>query len=346
MVEMRFITGEKWPRSAAVALLTVGVLASAAPLLAGDPPAPGSSAVEQAAISADPPVRPQQLKLEDLPRPLGPTKALFNGRDLRGWDVWLGLPDPAKTFSATRGTPIGLNKDGSHVFSVVIEDGAPAILADGKPYGNLTSKAAFGNYHLRLEYKWGENTTASAPRNSGLLYHSRGPYGAFFSTWMSAVEFQMIPHSIGLVLAVGENAKGPSNFDINWTTRVQAPVGHDPVLPYPSRRYMPGGRLITLMPPAYVVEPASDAERPIGQWNRIDLYAVGNRSIHVVNGLPVMATESLTAIDAKDGKPRPLTRGRFQLEAEGAQIYFRDIMIEPISRLPRITVVEETGKAH
>ena len=54
---------------------------------------------QQAAIVAgDPPAGPQHLRLTQLPRPAGPARSLFNGRDLAGWEPWLGYADTSLTF--------------------------------------------------------------------------------------------------------------------------------------------------------------------------------------------------------------------------------------------------------
>jgi hypothetical protein len=101
---------------------------------------------------------------------------------------------------------------------------------------------------------------------------------------------------------------------------------------------MPGGRLTPVQVPAFNVEAASDAEKPLGEWNTLDLYAVGDESIHVVNGVPVMAAHHLRTTEGP-GKPvKPLTEGRIQLQSEGAETYFRNISIEPIDHLPKIRV--------
>jgi hypothetical protein len=68
---------------------------------------------------------------------------LFNGRDIVGWDTWLGKP-------------YGLNSDPKGVFSVVQVDGSSAIRISGEVYGALTTRAEYENYHLRFEFKWGE----------------------------------------------------------------------------------------------------------------------------------------------------------------------------------------------
>jgi len=51
---------------------------------------------------------------------------LFNGKDLSGWDTYIGPPldDAGKTLSDT---PVGLNKDPKHVFTVVDDSGEKVI---------------------------------------------------------------------------------------------------------------------------------------------------------------------------------------------------------------------------
>src|SRR5262249_12828717 len=76
-------------------------------------------------------------------------QALFNGKDLDGWETWLGRPH-------TGGEIVGLNKDPKNVYSVVMVDGKSAIRISGEIWGALTSKAEYENYHLKLQFKWGE----------------------------------------------------------------------------------------------------------------------------------------------------------------------------------------------
>src|SRR4051812_47234252 len=73
---------------------------------------------------------------------------LFNGKNLDGWDSDLS--------SAERGQPaLGHNNDPLKVFSVVTEDGEPAIRVSGQVMGGLSTRREFGDYVLRLEFKWG-----------------------------------------------------------------------------------------------------------------------------------------------------------------------------------------------
>ena len=124
---------------------------------------------------------------------LGPVHAgdewtsLFNGKDLAGWDTWLGRPQGEKE-------PVGLNKDPKHVYTVVEANGKPAIRISGEIFGAITSQKEFENYHLKLDFKWGEKRwppREKAVRDSGLLYHCVGPHGAAGTFWMRSQELQI-----------------------------------------------------------------------------------------------------------------------------------------------------------
>src|SRR6266542_5504594 len=65
---------------------------------------------------------------------------LFNGRDLTNFYTYL--------------QGIGKNKDEKGVFTV--KDGA--IRVSGEVYGCFTTEREFENYHLVVEFKWGEKT--------------------------------------------------------------------------------------------------------------------------------------------------------------------------------------------
>jgi hypothetical protein len=87
----------------------------------------GPTPVQLAAIAADPPFKGATLALHALPEAERDSRQLFNGRDLEGWDSWLGYKDPRQTYTGAAEPPIGLNHDTAGVFTVVSEDGRPAI---------------------------------------------------------------------------------------------------------------------------------------------------------------------------------------------------------------------------
>jgi hypothetical protein len=263
------------------------------------------------------------LVLTQIPQATGPATTLFNGQDLKDWDAWLGYADPALTYKRPALAPLGADAQTAQIFKVVVEDGRPALYVNGKIWGSLVHKGDFQNYHLRLQYKWGKGRWApretQAP-NNGLLYHSHGAPGVVWGTWSQAVEFEIMTGSIGMVVPVGE------------AISATATVVDDPALIPPKLRFAPDGRDKSVKGGAadWNVEAYSDAEKPAGEWNTLDLYVLGDRAVHVVNGVPVMEVRDLKA----DGQP--LTHGAIQLQSEGAETFFRDIVLEPITALPKV----------
>jgi hypothetical protein len=241
--------------------------------------------------------------------------SLFNGKDLAGWDTWLGRPLGEKE-------AVGLNKDPKMVYTVVEADGKPAVRISGEIFGALTSKEEFGNYHFKLEFKWGEKKwppREKAVRDSGLLYHCVGEQGAQGSFWMRSQECQIQEKDCGDYWSVAgaivdvegtrKDGKGPITYK-KGGDKFAVP-GKDT-----------GSRIIK----------SPDNENPTGEWNTIEVLTVGGTSVHVVNGKTVMIlTNSRHKLD---GKEVPLTRGKLQIQSEGAEVLYRGMAIRPIDAIP------------
>jgi len=149
----------------------------------------------------------------------------------------------------------------------------------------------------------------NGPQDSGVLYHAHGPAGG-----------------VGRLATVGRGLSSRTT------------VGRDPDLFSPLRRYMVGGREVDVVGNAvlWFAENATDQEKPLGDWNTLDLYVLGDRAIHVVNGVPVIEAWSICDVEHVGGGCEPLTHGRIQLQAEGSDVLFRHITLEPIKSLPRV----------
>lgn len=280
-------------------------------------------------IAGDPAGPAPRLQLADIPRATGPGRDLFDGRSLSGWQPWLGYADPAVTYKGDpANVPIGTGRDMADDFAVRQVDGAPAIWIRGQTWGSLVHQADLRDYHLRLEYKWGDGRWApreGQPPNNGLLYHTHGVSGDVFGTWRPSVEFEIMKGSTGMVVTVGGKV------------RAQTSAVADPSIIAPHLRFRLDGRPVEMIngTGTWSVEAATDAERPIGEWNRLDLYVLGDRAVHVVNGVPVAQVSGLATI-AADGSRQPLNHGQIQLQSEGAETYVRAVHVEPIASLPRI----------
>jgi hypothetical protein len=241
----------------------------------------------------------------------GDWRPLFNGKDLTGWDTWLGKPHGSREV-------LGLNKDPKQVYTVVMEDGEPALRISGEIYGALTSKDEFENYRLRLEFKWGRKKwppRENAARDSGLLYRSVGRYGAAWSFWMESLEFQIQEKDCGDFYSVA----GPI-VDVEGE---RAGIGK-PIT------FKKGGEKFRAVRSR--IKRDIDHEKPLGEWNTIELLTVGGTSVHVVNGKANMV---LTNARHRVGdKIEPLTKGKIQLQSEGAEVFYRKITIRPLQKIP------------
>jgi hypothetical protein len=247
--------------------------------------------------------------------------SLFNGKDLTGWDTYLAPPADS-TGKRVSDEPIGLNKDPHHVFSVVHDGDLNMIRISGEDVGGLISKKAYADYHLRVLFKWGTLTWGQKKgkkKDSGLLYHSVGPYGADWGAWMRSHEFQVQQGDCGDYWGcAGGTAEIPAvkRADSEYVYKLSGQL-------FSFRADNAIGR--------HCIK-SSDAEKPVGEWNTLDLYCHGDTSVQVVNGVMVMMLYHLGQVD--NGKVKPLTRGRIQLQSEGAEVFYRGIHISSIDQIP------------
>jgi len=256
---------------------------------------------------------------------------------LKRWDKFMGVPHTTvdgideyeKSEDVHVGIPMRLN-DPKNVFKMIKLDGEDVVHVSGEIYGGLTSKEEYGNYHLKLKFKWGEKKwepRLNALRDAGLLYHCVGKHGAFWNVWMQCLELQIQEGDCGDLFALaGNNAVVPS-----FTT--------DDKLKY---KFVKGGQLYPVGSEYgnYRCVRSEDHEYPNGEWNTIELYTVGSTAIHVVNGHVVNVV--VDAHQMKDGVKSPLLRGKIQLQSEAAEIFYKDVQIKEILEIP-VGIKEQAG---
>ncbi|MFY7837363.1 MAG: 3-keto-disaccharide hydrolase [Novosphingobium sp.] len=246
----------------------------------------------------------------NLPRPArasapsSPWRALFNGRNLDGWTIYQDGEGNIDRHGAIR-----IEKGVLHML------GSSFTGPDKASFGHLATKTLHGNYHLRMDFRFGERRFAPRVwqrRNSGLLYHMGPELDRLFP---DCVEFQFEEGDIGDAIMVNTKA-------------LQGPLlGGTPLWP----TYFPG------LPRTYA-DPvnaggiarqwhrhASDYER-IDGWNTIDLIAFEDQAAHLVNGRIVN-----TLFNMIDRNQQPLKTGRIALEFEAAEVFLRNVMIRDLS---------------
>ncbi|UOY05839.1 DUF1080 domain-containing protein [Muricauda sp. SCSIO 64092] len=257
--------------------------------------------------------------------------SLFNGKNLDGWYTYLRAPEPTSEVKGLKKEgnkyvePLGLNKDPLNVFSVVQEEGEPAIRISGEVLGVLITEKEFENFHLSLEFKWGEEKyppRKDKKRDSGVMYYSIGKEGAKAGAWMRSMEMQVQEGDTGDMWCIDSTS-----------TRVRTvKVAIDSAQHF---RYDPKATFnIVNMRGERYCQKSGDFEKEYGEWNRLDIYAYERESIHVVNGQKNMHLTDIGQII--NGEIEPLTKGKIQLQSEGAEIFYRDITIQPIQSLPHI----------
>src|SRR5919204_3487130 len=106
---------------------------------------------------------------------------LFNGKDFTGWRKFV---DPKS------------NADPDQVWTV--QDGI--IVCAGRPNGYLITEKEYGDFVLRVQWRWGKTAPARGGRNSGVFVWVTGQD----KIWPKGVEAQLFSGSAGDIWLVGD----------------------------------------------------------------------------------------------------------------------------------------------
>ncbi len=254
------------------------------------------------------------------PPPIVPREkiVLFDGASLTGFYTWL--------------TKFG-HEDPDRVFTVVDAiDGAPALRISGQHFGGLVTRQRYANYVLIAEYRWGPLTWAprkDRARDSGILLHGQGEDGNyaknFQGPWFRSVEYQIIEGGTGDIILVSGYERATGEL---ITPRLTAKVAPG------TQNWTPDGTLTEITKgrinwqhrdPAWKdtlgYRGPRDAEKPVGEWNRIEAICRGGDVTYFLNGVKVM-----------EGINGSLTEGKLLFQSEGAEIFFRKIELLPLGK--------------
>jgi len=243
----------------------------------------------------------------------GPIK-LFNGKNLEGFYTWIKgsqYSDPKKIFT--------------------VHDGMIHISGDG--LGGLITNDEYRDYHLILEFKWGEKTWESrveATRDSGLLLHCWGPDGGYANTWMASIEAQIIEGGVGDILVL--QGSDPVTGQV-YPTTVSAEVTKDRD---GEMVWKKGGEKSTVTAGRvnwFGRDPdwedkinfrgKDDVESKFGEWTKLEVIAQGDRILYKVNGVVVNE-----GFDCQPGS------GKLLLQTELAEMFVRRFELWPIGKAP------------
>ncbi|MCB1121969.1 MAG: DUF1080 domain-containing protein, partial [Verrucomicrobiae bacterium] len=215
-----------------------------------------------------------------------------------------------------------------------IEEGK-ALHVSGKGWGYLRTNETYGDYHLVMEYKWGEHTVGyreNRARDNGLLVHAYGKDGAIVDSWMNSIEAQLIEGGSGDILVLA----GWDDAGNKQPTRIRAHVQLDrdgePV-------WTPHGGVQTFPPaekrssrvnwrdrdPDWAdvkgFRGANDIENPVGEWNRMEVVCRDDTIRIFINGELVN--------EAFDVFP---TEGYICIQSEGAELWVRRLELWPLDQ--------------
>jgi len=252
-------------------------------------------------------------------------RSLFNGRDFEGWDKYLAYEIGGEK-------PYGWNRDPKNVFTVTEVDGKPAIHVSGEIFGSLTTKEEFENFHLRLQFKWGERRwvpRARVARDTGILYCGVGK--VHHSTgWLTAVENNIMEKGTGQWWGVNGSI---IDTEGEWITKK-----NELFVPYKRESeaernivYRPGGPRITAKA-GNGITPEIDVEEVFGNWNTVEVIFWAGNCIHILNEHVNLIATSPRYIESD--KVIPMRRGKIQLQSEAAEAFFRNIEIREIDEVP------------
>ena len=223
-------------------------------------------------------------------------------------------------------------EDPRKVFSVV--DGMIRVSGDG--LGGLVTNKRYRDYHLVLEFKFGDRTwhnRENAARDSGLLIHSNGADGGYSGTWMPSIEVQIIEGGVGDIVPVPGNDASGKPVPISYTcTTGRDRDGEVVWKPDGPLEVFKAGNLKRVnwfgRDPDWTdvkdFRGLQDVDSPHGQWTRLDVICDGGHLKTFVNGTKVNEAVNVSP-----------NAGRLQLQSELAEIDFRRWELWPLDKGPK-----------
>ncbi|MFW5762034.1 MAG: 3-keto-disaccharide hydrolase [Cyclobacteriaceae bacterium] len=172
----------------------------------------------------------------------------------------------------------------------IVRDGK--LVSMGEPRGHLITEDTFQNYRLELEYRF-----AGEPGNCGVLVHASIPR-ALYNMFPQSIEVQMMHENAGDFWCIVEDIKVPD---------MEARRG-------PKEEWG-----ITEGKKRRIINLTDGSEKPLGEWNNMIIEAQGDE-------IKVWVNDELV----NHGYESTVTRGQIALQAEGAEVEFRNLMLYPL----------------
>jgi hypothetical protein len=171
------------------------------------------------------------------------------------------------------------------------------LVSMGEPNGHIITDATYSNYRLEVEYRF-----AGKPGNCGVLVHASTPR-ALYKMFPKSIEVQMMHENAGDFWCIVEDITVPE------MEKRRGPKEDWGITEEKERR---------------IINLTDGSEKPLGQWNRMVVECLGNAIKVWVNGDMVNYGTNCTA-----------KKGQIALQAEGAEVEFRKVMLTPITSLTK-----------
>ena len=209
-------------------------------------------------------VNAQQTKMEPL----------FNGKNLDGWYSFL--------------TTKGKNNDPEKVFTV--ENNLLHI--SGKEFGYICTEKTYKDFHLVVEFKWGEKKfpprdADTTKRDNGICFYV--PLTEKDFVWPKSIECQIQEGDVGDIWLIDSTT-------VVIDGKITEPKDYNRV------------------------KKIKDGEKPKGEWNLVEVNVKKGHITYIVNGIVVNEATSPS-----------LNEGKIIIQSEGAEIYYRKIEVEELN---------------
>jgi hypothetical protein len=243
-----------------------------------------------------------------LPARAAEPVALFDGKGTGKWYTFL--------------RDHGKDKDPNGNFSV--RDGILRI--SGQDWGGLVTRDEYANYKLEAEFAWGGKVwppREKTARDSGLILHSTGEDGAVSKSWLNGIQCNMLEGATGDVSITGSDKKYRFKAQVE-----ERPAGKKTGFYWkegaPARAFHPGDRLLWFgRDPGWDnvlgFRGKNDVEKRVGEWNTLVVTMKADTMTVQLNGVIVSKATDLG-----------VTKGRIQIQSEGAEVLFKRITLTPL----------------
>jgi hypothetical protein len=187
------------------------------------------------------------------------------------------------------------DKDANIPESFIIRNGL--LVSMGVPRGHLITDEIYQNYRLEAEYRF-----AGKPGNCGILVHSSTPR-ALYGMFPKSMEVQMQHQDAGDFWCIEEDITVPNMEERRGKKETWG------VSAGKSRR---------------VKNLTDGTEKPLGEWNTIVIECYKNSIKVWVNNVLVNEGTDCTA-----------DKGQIALQAEGSEVEFKKLVLQPIKKLSK-----------